>query len=302
MALRPTNESGALLELPPSKVGALSIKAHPVLGLYAISGPEGLEIREIQNHRTLHIDLGAWTTTSQWYKSSSKLAATFGRKVIARDCLSDKRWESPEFDATLQDLCWLPQNGMIASTGYGGVNLTAPFRSTAAETLEFKGSLLRIAISPNSRWVVTGSQDCTLQVFSPKEDVRLEMRGYLRKVNELAFNSTGSRLANNGSPEVTVWDFSGAGPKGRKPLQLGQHRPTAIRIKWHPKNELVFATSDARGVVRVFDLNQRQEPNVESWASETNAKICVLEWMPDGSLFCADTSGRCATFSADTSK
>lgn len=243
------------------------------------------------------MDVGAWTTTSKWYRSSSKIAATFGRRILARDCLTDKRWESPAFEATLQDLCWLPENAMIASTGYGGVNLSAPFRSVATETLEFKGSLLKIVISPNSRWVVTGSQDSTLQVFSPKDDVRLEMRGYVRKVNELAFNSTGSRLANNGSPEVTVWDFTGPGPKGRKPLQLGQHQPTAIRIKWHPKDEFVFATSDARGTVRVFKLDDHQNPQVNSDTQEDKAKVTVLEWLPDGSLFYADTAGRCATLS-----
>jgi WD40 repeat protein len=272
-------------------VGALSLSVHPTLGLYAVTGPTGLEIRDTNSNETRHIDIGAWVSKARWHKSSSRIAATFGRKVLARDALSTKKWESTQYDATLQDLAWLPGGGVVASTGYGGVNLNTPFLKTESKTLEFMGSLLCVVISPNARWVVTGSQDNTLQVFSPKDDVRLEMRGYMRKINELAFNANGGRLANNGSPEVTVWDFSGVGPKGRKPLQLPGHDPTATRLRWHPHFETVLATSDNTGVIRLFDVAASQTTPTHSLKPGSGARINVLEWLTPRSICYADSGG-----------
>ena len=44
------------------------------------------------------------------------------------------------------------------------------------------------------------------------------MSGYSTKVRELSWHANSRFLATGGGPAVVVWDFSGKGPAGSKPV------------------------------------------------------------------------------------
>jgi hypothetical protein len=50
------------------------------------------------------------------------------------------------------------------------------------------------------------------------------MSGYPTKIRELSWHANSRSLATAGGPSVVVWDFSGKGPAGSKPISLDHHK------------------------------------------------------------------------------
>jgi WD40 repeat protein len=73
-----------------------------------------------------------------------------------------------------------------------GVSQEAPQRR-----FEWKGSILRLAWSPNGRFVATGDQDSTVHFWFEEDRRDLQMSGYPTKVREL-WNAASRYLATGG--------------------------------------------------------------------------------------------------------
>ena len=143
------------------------------------------------------------------------------------------------------------QQVSVAAAAYGGVHVCNVSPGAAPDVLPFTGSLLALAISPDRRWAASGNQDATLHVWRVgKQGEELAMSGYPTKISALAFSPDSKLLASAGGQNVTVWDFSGAGPRGSTPRILSAHAETATALEWSADGSLLAAcAADGRAAV-----------------------------------------------------
>ena len=150
------------------------------------------------------------------------LASAAGRKLKLWNAVGDLVREYPDQQSTISGLQWKPHVRQLASIAYGGVTLWNPQQSEAVRRLEWRGSSLVIAWSPDGKHIATGDQDSTVHFWIISTGNDLQMSGYQTKVRELSWDATSRYLATGGSQEVTVWDCSGRGPAGTEPISLSR--------------------------------------------------------------------------------
>jgi WD40 repeat protein len=124
------------------------------------------------------------------------------------------------------------------------------------------------------------------------------MEGYPFKIRRVAFDGSGRYLANDGAPEVSVWDFGGPGPEGRAPVLLvsdaGDEADAIGCFAWNP-SEALLAVGWESGLCHTYVVQdgvpaKQKRPN--SLVSESDASVACLAWAPDATGLCiADASG-----------
>ena len=139
-----------------------------------------------------------------------------------------KKGEQRSFEApsTVAGLAFAPKGFRLAIAHYNGATLWFPNAAGAKpETLEWKGSHLGVAFSPDGKFLVTAMQEPTLHGWRLADAKHMRMSGYSARVRSLAWTADGEFLATSGSEQLILWPFDGKdGPMGRQPKIL---RPLA---------------------------------------------------------------------------
>ena len=273
--------------------GAVDPRGHRVV----LTGPFGAWLWEPHTGSLTSLSEGQWCARAYWV-SEERFAVAIGRCIAVFDRAGDRLWTSDQFASTVTDLAWLGGWHKLAVASYGGVNLVEPRSAGVVTHMPFKGSLLDIAASPNGRWIVSGNQDSTLQVFRSDKDTRLEMEGYPFKISRVAFDSMGRYLANDGAPEVSVWDFGGKGPRGRAPVLLTSATESEgadiADFAWHPSQAMLAVGWDS-GEVLFYLPSKGTEGKPLSAIREvlgSGPDIRALHWHADPLLLLvADSEG-----------
>lgn len=191
-------------------------------------------------------------------------------RVLDRD--GAPRWISPALPSTVAGLSWLRSDGRrIAAAAYQGVTIVEPATDRVVEHLPAPGAIAGLAVAPNGRWVVGGSQDATLHGWKVPGGDDFRMSGFPTTVSRLAFEPGGRWMACDGGDTIAFWDFSGAGPTGREAL-LGQgHRGAVTALAWAPTGR-TLATADATGDVALWRLDPAARPGDRirpTWVTST---------------------------------
>ncbi|AWM38533.1 WD domain, G-beta repeat [Gemmata obscuriglobus] len=204
------------------------------------------------------LDAGArWVESVAVSPCGTYLASAAGKKVRLWGRDGRLLRDYPGHASTVTDLVWRPGGHELTAAAYGGVALWSPDAAEPAGRLEWKGSVLRLAWSPDGKFLATGDQDSTVHFWVMAAGTDLKMFGYPKKVTQLAWDHTSRFLATGGGHRVTVWDCSGSGPANTRPLVLDAH--------------------DAVGKVSALAF-QRAGPLLASGADDGQ----VLLWRPDG--------------------
>jgi WD40 repeat protein len=268
------------------EIGGTHLDINRAGDLAAVAGSNGLVIYDLVNESKVSEIVGKWSSSVAWNREGTLLAAAFGRQVKIFDQAGLCIRTAGEFPSTVMDLKWLPDQKQIAVASFGGVAIMNTETDDDPVTKEFVGSLLCVAVSPAADWIVSGNQDCSLQVFKVKDSTRLEMQGFPRKVTNAQFDSSGLWLANNGADEVTVWDFKGKGPKGRAPRILPKHVFGGTAIAWHPDRAGIIATGDGAGLVRLWDVAlgvpEKPMPPMKRLTTQSTSEVRCVLWNMDG--------------------
>jgi WD40 repeat protein len=121
----------------------------------------------------------------------------------------------------------------------------------------------------------------------------LQMWGYPTKVRELAWDPTSRYLATGGGVAVTVWDCSGKGPAGTRPLVFEAHEAPLSALAFQGRGPLL-ASGGQDGLVALWRPGMTRKP----LALATNdAEITRLAWAPDDrSLAIGSASGTVVMF------
>jgi WD40 repeat protein len=283
--------------------GLLHASMSPSGQQVALSGPFGAWRWVLDSGAPQQVASEAWCSATRW-ANERRLAVAVGRRVLVLDEDGAERWRSEPFPSTVTDIAWLGEHRRIAVAAYGGVHVVEPREHGPTSHMAFKGSLLALSASPNGRWIVSGNQDASLQVFRTDKDDRLEMEGYPSKISRVAFDPSGRYLANDGAPEVSVWDFGGKGPRGRAPVLLVSTVADDVVgcFAWHPKLPVLTVGWESGEVAsyRVQRGTEGRPLQAEGVLAEHTSGICALDWSPGGtSLLVADESGMVAQYSPD---
>jgi WD40 repeat protein len=169
-----------------------------------------------------------------------------------------KKGEPRSFEApsTVAGLAFAPKGFRLAIAHYNGTTLWFPNASAKPETLEWKGSHLSAAFSPDGKFLVTAMQEPMLHGWRLPEGQHMRMSGYSARVRSLGWTADGDFLATSGSEQLILWPFDGKdGPMGRQPKIMARHTARVVVVACHP-HQPVVAVGYADGrvlIVRIDD-------------------------------------------------
>jgi WD40 repeat protein len=183
--------------------------------------------------------------------------------------------------STVGGLALAPKGLRLAVAHYNGVTLWFPNAQSAPEALEWKGSHLDVAFSPDARFLVTAMQEPTLHGWRLSDRKDMRMSGYGARVRSLDWTAGGKWLATSGSTQLILWPFQGKdGPMGKRPRILAPAEAEVAVVACHPRQEAV-AVGYGDGLI----LLVRVEDGAEVLARKgAGAPVTALAWSAAGHL------------------
>lgn len=229
----------------------IRVAVHPCRDQVAVSGARGHAVWSLAGE--VRSDGGTAWSNAVAYNAHGDLAVATGKQVrILRDS-GEEAYLSEDAPSTVTDVVWSSRDDHVLASAYGGVYVHNGRLPAPVHTFPYAGSHLQVAASSNGKWVCSGNQDSTVHIWRTADNDELTMSGYPEKVTRLAFDRTGQWLANNGAPDLTVWDFAGKGPRGRQPRQLEGHE-RVVDLDWNPARNNILASAGSEGTARVWDI------------------------------------------------
>ena len=220
------------------------------------------------------------------------LATTAGRKLRLWNGDDGQLIQDyPDHSSTISDVSWQPGKQVLTSTAYGTIMFWQPDRNEPLRSLEWKGSILVMAWSPDGNYIATGDQDATVHFWITKTSTDLQMYGYPTKVRELSWDGTSRYLATGGGPTVTIWDCSGRGPEGSKPIELKGHATflSALAFQHHGR---VIASASTNGTLMFWRIDKPKHPLLQA---SLGSGISQLAWSRDDHLVAVGTEAGVVT-------
>lgn len=163
------------------------------------------------------------------------------------------------------------------------------------ETRRYKwpAACLTVNFSGNGRFLASGMADGSLHFWNRSTGKDSQMRGYDGKVQLVGWSDNSRYLASSAGNEVVLWDFSGRGPEGTRPVVLSGHTERVEAFAWQPGGEhLVSGGRDWR--VALWRPGKADQPiDVQMVDSE----ISAVRWSPDGKrVAVGEKQGRLTVF------
>ena len=187
---------------------------------------------------------------------------------------------SLEAPSTVAGLAFAPKGFRLALAHYNGVTLWfANAGGAKPEFLEWKGSHLGVAFSPDGKFLITTMQEPMLHGWRLADAKHMRMSGYSARVRSLGWTADGDFLATSGSEQLILWPFDGKdGPMGRQPkLQAPSPARVAV-VACHPRQPVV-AAGYADGAVVLVRIDDGALIEVKSKGA---APVTALGWDENG--------------------
>ncbi len=289
-----TGQPRAELELAG---GALSVSFSPDGQLLAVCGPTGFLLARVGDAAILHSQSAGWCAGAAWARRRVAIAA--GRRVLVLDTAAVDEATPPVVVQTSEDLPstvtavrWTREGRSLLAAAYGGVYAFQRHSPRPTHTYAYLGSHLALAVPATERWFCTGNQDRSVHIWRARDGEQLQMGGYPSKISRLVFDDTGRWLAVDGAPDVTVWDFAGAGPRGTRPRELTAHAAITA-LAWEPGSGAVLASYGSEGHLAIWHPAAQPADRLQTPSAlrDFDADSAVLRWLAIGVLLVADRGG-----------
>jgi WD40 repeat protein len=257
---------------------------------FASSGQDG-EVRlwdaRTRAARVIHT-ASSWSERLAWSANGRALAVATGRELCIYGSDGALRVRLPPQTGVIAAIAWRAKTSELASVGNGGAHVHRLEPEPVTRTYPWQGACLTASWSPDGRVLASGMQDGSVHFWNIAAGTQSQMRGYGAKVALTCWNAASRLLATAADSVIIVWDFSGRGPEGSEPLQLGAHTARLTQLAFQPKGTLLAAGArDHR--LTLWRMNQPQQPvDADIYGDE----VALLRWSNDGTqLAVADRSG-----------
>jgi WD40 repeat protein len=196
----------------------------------------------------------------------------------------ERLYEAP---STVAGLAFAPKGFRVAIAHYNGVTLWFPNAAgVKPEKLEWKGSHLSAAFSPDGRFVITAMQEPMLHGWRLPEGQHMRMSGYSARVRSLGWTADGEFLATSGSEQLILWPFDGKdGPMGRQPKLMAKSQARVSVVAAHPRQPVV-AAGFADGVLLLVRIDDGALILVKG---EGASPVSALGWAAGGQMLAFGT-------------
>ncbi|MBM3568579.1 MAG: WD40 repeat domain-containing protein [Alphaproteobacteria bacterium] len=225
-------------------------------------------------------EIAAWP--GQWIEhlavDGGRVLAGVGKRAVLIE--ADGRQKSFLHPSTVGGVAFFPGGKRVAVAHYGGVSLwwTKP-ETQEPKRLAWKGSHLAVAVSPDGKYVVTAMQENALHGWRLADAQDMRMSGYAAKPRSFAFAARPNLLVTSGADVIVAWPFSGPGPMGKPPLELGGlGGPLVMRVACHPSQPIAAAGYES-GAIQLVDLAGRRGVGLREGGE---APITALAFSPGG--------------------
>jgi len=206
-------------------------------------------------------------------------AVAFSAGKTASVRLKNGEVKTLDAPSTVAGLAFAPKGLRLAIAHYNGATLWFPNAQAAPEKLEWKGSHLGIAFSPDGKFLITTMQEPMLHGWRLADAKHMRMSGYSARVRSLGFTADGKYLATSGSEQLILWPFEGKdGPMGKQPRLLAQSEARVTVVACHPRQPVV-AAGYANGVVMLVRVD---DGALILAARETGSAVSALGWEARG--------------------
>ncbi len=166
---------------------------------------------------------------------------------------------------------------------------------TRYETRRYKWSAacLTVNFSGNGRFLASGMADGSLHFWNRSTGKDSQMRGYEGRVERVAWSDNSRYLASCTGNEIVLWDFTGRGPEGTKPIVLKGHTERVETFAWQTGGEH-FVSGGRDWRLTLWRPAKTPQPiDVQMLDSE----ISATRWSPDGKrLAVGEKKGRVTLF------
>ena len=223
-----------------------------------------------------------WVENLAWHPNSECLATSAGKHLRLWNTDGELLEDWSNYESTIADIAWSPSGDCVVAATYGGLTFRFPDQPERQRKFEWKGSSLKIAWSPNGKYIATGDQDSTIHFWDVDSGRDSQMSGYPTKVLPLTWNSTSRYLATGGSDTVIVWDCSGKGPQGTKPIALENHKALLSAVAFQNHGPLL-ASADESGLVAVWNHEKSKKPLA---TVNFDSGVTQLAWSPNDQTIC----------------
>ena len=261
--------------------GALATSVHPSKSKFATTGQDGRliiwNLLEPDTEKVIDIGTG-WAENVSWSPDGNLIATSLSKTVYVYSASGEEVWRTSDHQSTVSTIAWT-NKGELATACYGQVQFLDGVSGNLTQKLEWKGSLVSIALSNDSDVVACGSQDNSVHFWRRSSGKDSKMSGYPFKPSALSFNKKGTLLATGGSEAATVWNFEGDGPEGTSPLELDYHADaiTSLLFSNH-SNRLLSGCRNGTVVLWEINPNNTQAKLGVGQVADT---VAELYWRPD---------------------
>jgi WD40 repeat protein len=163
------------------------------------------------------------------------------------------------------------------------------------ETRRYKwpAACLTVNFSGNGRYLASGMADGTLHFWNRSTGKDAQMRGYDGKVERVGWSDNSRYLASCTGNELVLWDFSGRGPEGTKPVVLSGHTDRIDAFAWQTGGDH-FVSGGRDWRLNLWRPGKATQPlDVQMLDSE----ITATRWSADGKrLAVGEKKGRVTLF------
>jgi WD40 repeat protein len=226
---------------------------------------------------------GSWVDHIIWSPEGDCLATAAGRIVRVWTPELDLVAEVTGYESAISSMFWLPGTTQIVTSCRGGLQFLEVGAHEWARHLDWKGSIVTAAASPDGRYIAAGNQDASVHVWNSRTGRDLRMSGYHTKVRELAWSPRGDLLATGGGDAITLWSFAGRGPAGSRPDVLHGHQGRVTGLGFARDGRLISCGDDGgllewHRVGKSFTLAKTRETEAPQFSlalSSDGAKVAV---------------------------
>jgi WD40 repeat protein len=208
------------------------------------------------------------------------VATAAGKHLRVWNASGEQVFASDAHASSITSVAWRKDSQAVVTTNSGGVQVLEWHAQQPISALPGLAIYLNGAWSPDGKHLAAGAQENSVTYWKlplGKKKPALHMRGYPGKVRHLAWDRTSRFLATGGGHLVTVWDVSGKGPAGTKPLQLAGHEARLTALTFQSRGD-VLASGCQDGRVCIWHPAKTDKGLC---AAKLEAEITRLAFSPD---------------------